>query len=435
MKLYDSNLEILALRTIIQSDKGGLPMLSKLKVEHFGSDTGKEIISRVLVFVANGKGIPNIELLKQDMALSEEARVTLATHLEPLDTEEDVSVCLDGLNKYRTSRIIYESLKKSTEVMTSSKEPDVNSVLTLFENAVLRCRSSVEKSEMEHIDSNKPDDYDGMIDQTLSATAEEFIPSGFAYFDKEYGGFSRGNVVLLTAPSGRAKSAMMLRMGILQYMMGLNVCVVSFEMTNTELRERMFASVSKMDHQDIRLKRLLDQQKKLIKKAMRSFVDTGYGNRLTLWGCSENLDVNDIAASIRHMKYDVVYIDYLGLLKQPKDKQQHEALGMLTRDAKMMAKQNDCVVVPLAQLDDETLKIKYSKAIKANCDFIWSWELNEKEKEMGILKIDQQKVRHGADKPFYLRHDLSRMLFTDYDGPEPNLKMEEKKPMPRMNIG
>lgn len=434
MKLFDSNLEILALRTLLQSEKGGLSLLSRIKVEHFGTDSCKEIIGRIMVYVQNGKGIPNIELLKQDQALSEESRLLLSTPLDSLHTDEDITTCVENLNSYRNARTLYDSIKKSTELM-SSKEPDIASVVAILENAVLKCRSTVEKNEMEHIDSTKPEEYDKIIDDTLSATAEEFIPSGYAYFDREYGGFGRGNVVLLAAPSGRGKSAMMMRMAVLQYMMGLNVCVISFEMTNKELRERMFSSVSKMEHQDIRLKRLIDQQKSQLKKSVKQFVDTGFGNRLTLWGSSENIDVADIAAITKHMKYDVVYIDYLNLLKQPKDKAQHEALGMLTRDAKMMAKQNDCVVLPLAQLDDESLKIKYSKAIIANCDFIWSWELNEKEREMGVIKIDQQKVRHGANTPFYLRHDLSRMLFSDYDGPEPNLKTEEKKPIPRMNIG
>jgi len=205
-----------------------------------------------------------------------------------------------------------------------------------------------------------------IVEETLSATAEEFIQSGFAHFDREYGGFNRGNVLLLAAPSGKGKSAMMLRMAILQYMMGLNVLVISFEMTNKELRERLLSSVSKIQHQDIRLKRLLDQQKDAIRKGVREFIQTGYGNRMTLWGTSENLDINDISSITRTMGYDVIYIDYLGLLKANQSKPQHEVLGDLTRDAKRMAKANNCLVVPLAQLDDETLKIKYSKAIKAN---------------------------------------------------------------------
>lgn len=303
-------------------------------------------------------------------------------------------------------------------------------------DSVTSCLTSTGKSEMEHIMDMSPADYDKYLDESLEGTAEDFMPSGFAYFDREYGGFSRGNVLLLAAPSGRGKSAMMQRMAMLQYMMGLNVLVISFEMTNQELRERLLSSVSKMKHQDIRMKKLIKEQKDLIRKKVKDFIQTGSGNKLTLWGTSDDMSVPEISAIVSHMNYDVVYIDYIGLLKQPVGKEQHQAYGDIVRDCKLMAKKNKQLVVPMAQLDDETLKIKYSKAIKANCDFIWGWELNQMEKEMGVLKIDQLKVRHGPENPFYLRIDLSVMEFSDYDGPIPQYApKEEKKPMPRMNIG
>lgn len=437
MKLFDTSLEILAIRTILQSDKGGLPLFSRVRNEYFGSDGTKEIINRIQIMINNGKGIPNIELMRQDPSISEEARILLANHVEPLNTDDDIDTCVDRLNGFRNARILYETIKKSTELM-SAADPNFGDVIQLLETSVIKCRSSIEKSEMEHIMANDPDAYMPTVEETLNSTVEDFIPSGFAHFDREYGGFNRGNILLLAAPSGKGKSAMMLRMAILQYMMGLNVLVISFEMTNKELRERMLSSVSKVQHQDIRLKRLLDNQKAAIRKGVRDFIETGHGNKITLWGTSENMDINDISAITKTMGYDVIFIDYLGLLKAPANKAQHEVLGDFTRDAKRMAKQNDCLVVPLAQLDDESLKIKYSKAIKANCDFIWAWELNSKEQEMGILAVQQYKVRHGPEIPFYLRIDLSRMLFTDYDGPEVNLRVEQqqdKKPMPKMNIG
>lgn len=435
MKLFDSNLEILAVRTLLQSSKGGLPLLAKLKLEHFGHDPAKELVARVQVMVNAGKGVPNIELLKQDASVSENARILLASPIAVLETNEDIDICLENLGKYRNTRVVYEALKTSTELMQGNN-PDINKVIEAMSEAVTKCMTSAEKNEMEHIMDLDPDAYDKHLDETLMGSIDEFLPSGYLFFDKEYGGFSRGNVLLLAAPSGRGKSAMMQRMAMLQYMMGLNVCVISFEMVNKELRERLISSVTMIDHQDIRMKRLIAEQKLLCKKKFKEFVKTGSGNKLTLWGTSEDLSVPEISAITSHMGYDVVYIDYIGLVKAPAGKEQHQVLGDIVRDCKLMAKKNNQLVVPMAQLDDETFKIKYSKAIKANCDFIWAWELNEMEKAMGVVKINQYKVRHGPEVPFYLRVDLSKMAFSDYDGPEPQFApKEEKKPMPRMNIG
>ncbi len=435
MKLFDSNIEILAVRTLLQSSRGGLPLLAKMRLEHFGHDPAKEIIARIQVMVNNGKGVPNIELLKQDQSVSENARVMLSSQIEVLEQEHDIESCLDSLEGYRHTRIVYETIKKSAELMQGAS-PDIKKALEVMSDGVTNCVSNSGKSEMEHIMDTDPDAYLKLVDESLEGELDDFLPSGFKHFDKDYGGFSRGNVLLLAAPSGKGKSAMMLRMAMLQYMMGLNVLVISFEMTNPELRERLLSSVSLMDHQDIRLKRLIKEQKDLIKKKMKDFVKTGAGNKLTLWGTSDDMSVPEIGAIVSHMGYDVVYIDYIGLVKAPQGKEQHQVLGDIVRDCKLMGKKNKQLVVPMAQLDDETLKIKYSKAIKANCDFIWAWELNKMEQEMGILKIDQLKVRHGPEKPFYLRIDLSKMQFTDYDGPEPQFApKEEKRPMPKMNIG
>lgn len=441
MKLFDTNLEILAVRTLLESSHGGMPLLGKLKTELFGSDGPKQVVSRVKMLVESGREIPSIHLLRNDQALTDEARALLQTDIEPLDSPDNIDQCIDKLRQYRNARILFETIKKSTEEMMGSN-PEFSKVLAMLEGAVVKCRSSEDQSEMEVISSETIDAYMKIIDETLNSQEDNFIQSGFADFDREYGGFNRGNVALLAAPSGRGKSAMMVQMAVLMYMMGLNVCVISFEMTNAELRERAFSCISKLEHQDIRLRRLIAEQKQLLKKKMRQFVDTGSNNRLVLWGTSENLDVNDIHSITKPLNFDVVFIDYLGLLKQPENKQMHEILGNLTRDCKRMAKANNQLVIPLAQLDDETLKIKYSKAIQANCDWIWAWELNQKEKEASIVCIDQMKVRHGPQKPFYLRIDLSRMTWTDHKGPVPNLKMErqdqqnnDKKPMPRMSIG
>lgn len=435
MKLFDSNLEILAVRTLLQSSKGGLPLLARLKLEHFGYDSTKEIIARIQLMVNNGKGIPNIELLKQDASVSENSRILLNSPISVLETTEDIDICLEKLGDFRNTRIVYDTLKKATELMQGNN-PDIKKVIETMSESVTKCVTSVEKNEMEHILDNDPDAYDKNLDETLMGSVDEFLPSGFLFFDKEYGGFSRGNVLLLAAPSGKGKSAMMQRMGMLQYMMGLNVLIISFEMTNKELRERLISSVTTINHQDIRMKRLIAEQKVLCKKKFKEFVKTGSGNRLTLWGTSDDLTVPEISAIVSHMGYDVVYIDYIGLVKAPAGKEQHQVLGDIVRDCKLMAKKNNQLVVPMAQLDDETFKIKYSKAIKANCDFIWAWELNEMEKAMGVLRVNQYKVRHGPEVPFYLRIDLSKMMFSDYDGPEPQYApKEEKKPIPRMNIG
>jgi hypothetical protein len=115
--------------------------------------------------------------------------------------------------------------------------------------------------------------------------------------------------------------------------------------------------------------------------------------------------------------YDVVYIDYLSLLYNNPKKAMWENLGEHTRAAKLAANQLDCVFVLLAQLDDETNKIKYAKSIAANANFIWTWEFGDKERESGIIEVKQKKARNAGIYPFYLEVDYSIFSFKDYMGP------------------
>ena len=76
-------------------------------------------------------------------------------------------------------------------------------------------------------------------------------------------------------------------------------------------------------------------------------------------------------------------------------------------------------MVLLAQLDDETNKVKYAKSITANANMVWTWEYGDKERESGIIEVVQRKSRGSALYNFYLETDYTILSFKDYLGPLP----------------
>lgn len=434
MKLYDSAVELLVIRTMVSDPIRGSVVMSKVQPDYFGYDASKEVYSRIRVLVESGRQIPSIDLLRSDPILSDVAKAWLNSEVNPLN-EDDLEQAHKTLAGYRQGRIIIENMQAASEAM-STDVPNIETVLNSFETMISKCRSGQQTSEMFHISDKNPEDFLNAVEEDLESETGQFIQSGFREFDKRTGGFRRGQVLVMAAPSGGGKSAMMGQMALLQYMMGFNVCVISFEMTNEDLRMRMLSNISKLNHADIHVRRLLEQQKELVRQRSKEFVQTGLGNRLTLWGSSEDLDIKDISARVKPYNYDVVYIDYVGLLKEPPGSNQQKVLGDHVRDCKLSAKNLDCLMVPLVQLDDETLKIKYSKAIKANSDFIWAWEVDPKQEEAGIVKVMQQKARSASPYDFYLACDFSRMAFEDYSGPPPIESAPEKpkEGLPKMNI-
>lgn len=435
MKFYDSNTELMVLRTVVESQSRGMELLSKLEPSYFGSDVALEIFNRLSIVVGSGRKIPTIDVLKSDDVLSEDSRTFLSAEVNPLDEDQYQSV-YETLAKYRKARLLRDHISNTAESL-SEESPNLEKVLQQMEQTLSQCRAGIKDDEMFHICESNEQEFMDAIEEDLTPDENQFIPSGFKEFDKKTGGFKRGQVLVLAAPSGAGKSAMMGQMAANQYLMGFNICVISFEMTNEDLRMRMIANISKLNHSDVHVKRLVEQQKELVRNKSKEFVKTGLGNRLTLWGSSEDLDVKDISARTKALGFDIVYIDYIGLLKEKPGENQQKVLGDHVRDCKLASKQNSCVYAPLVQLDEETLKIKYSKAIRANSDFIWAWEKDEKNLEAGVVKVIQQKARSAQEYDFYLACDFSRMAFEDYVGLPPIEENGDKKQvpaLPTMNI-
>ena len=195
------------------------------------------------------------------------------------------------------------------------------------------------------------------------------------------------------------------------------------------------ASIGRIDHSKISLKNLSEKH---IKHITRTFEDwlkesaTGT-NRLTIWCPERDMGIMDLATEAKPYNYDIVYIDYIGLLKMDAKKALWEMLGVHARNAKMAANASNSVWVLLAQRDEEENKIKYSQAIKAFAHVVWSWERTDKDKEAGIVQISMMKNRGGKVHDFTLEAQMDIMSFRDYKGlPPVQQTTETTTEVPRM---
>lgn len=432
MKTFDSRNELLILRTILEPKaKFRIKALAKLGLDYFGYEVSQEVYKRIITLIQSGRNIPSIDLLKADQVLSEQSRNWLASQGEAIIEESDFSVALEQLSEYRQARIIFDNLNFTVGEMQKEK-PSIEKVKESWEKVLLSCNTGYEDDEMFHVSQENIEMLEEKLAEDLEGDTEDIIPTGFREFDKRTGGLKRGQTLYLASVPGGGKSTMMQQMAINQYMMGYNVCVISFEMSEDEMRARMVTNMAKVNHTDYNLKKLNDAEKQLVKKKTRDIVCNELNNRMTIWSPKGDLDVTDIGMHIKPYNYDVVYIDYLGLLKMPKGKQMWEALGDHSRDAKNMARQNNSVVVPLVQFDEDSNRVKYSKAITANADFIWAWDNTLKEQESGVVEIKQIKARGGEQYNYFLQRDFSIMTFSDYSGPNPNESQEEGNKEPEL---
>ena len=432
MRAYDSNTEMQIIRTICDSNKRS-EVLARVSTEHFGSDAAKDIYNRILILAQTGRPIPSSDVMRNDEALSLEARSLLIAPTGSLVQDEDIEAALQILAKYRKARILLRGVTEAIEELKKD-DPDIDSSITNMSTLLQSCHAGHSRKEMFVISEDQETKVMDYVDNELNTQAEGFIPSSFKEFDRKTGGFRRKNVVVLASVPGGGKSAMAQQMAINQYMMGFNVGYVSFEMDTDEMMYRAMSTVSKVEHSNINLKRLTDRHRQLIRKKFKEFIHgSGNKNRLIFWTPERELNMTDIGIEAKPLGLDIIYVDYLGLLKQNAKRALWENLGDHARSAKIVANQLNAAVVALAQLDDESNKLKYSKAILANAHFVWTWKNEDKEKESGIIEIEQQKARNADVYNFYLSRDFSTMSFRDHTGPIPmSVVKEEKNKPPKM---
>jgi replicative DNA helicase len=432
MKLFDSMVELQLVRTICDTDQKAL-IFSKITTEYFGYTPALEVFNRIVVFLHSGKQVPTSEILKNDLALSEEARAGISNPVfRPFLGEADIETACAILAKYRKARIILTAATNAVEIL-KQKDPDVDGVVSEMESILQKCHSGLAKNEMMHYSKVNLESLKSEINKDLDRVDTDCIPTGFGKFDRETGGFRRKQVIAMASTPGGGKSAMALQMMISQYLMGFNVCLVSYEMDELEIRYRLLSNCSLVNHRDINLKRLSARQRQIINERFDELITGTHGNnRLTIWTPERELNVPEIALELKPYGYDVIYIDYLSLLKQAPGKQLWEVLGDHARAAKLAANNLNAAMVVLAQYDDQENKIKYSKAIIANSNFVWAWEHGQKEKESGIIEVKQLKARGADTYSFYLQKDFKVFKFMDYFGPSPEEIAKKTSELPKM---
>lgn len=414
--INNSSDEIIILKTICEVKQFQGYIFSVIDETFFNIDATKEIYGRILTYIQNGKEIPSILVWRNDFSLSEPARVLFSSSDGYLTNKDDIDQILESLRVARNKKLIITTL---VEILNPNKPLNIVSSLTTLENLIQKCRKQSDTDEFKHYTASNLKKLKEEADKQLSEDLKKVaIPSGFTEFDTRTGGLFRGNVLAIAAPPGGGKSAMALQMAIYQYTLGYNVCMVTYEMDVPELDNRLYANVSKVNHTEINLKKLDTKKKKLVLDRYGDWLASSTkGNKFSIWAPRQELTIPQIAMELKLGGYDVIYIDYLSLLFNNPRKALWENLGEHTRAAKLAANSLNAVIVVLAQLDDESNRIKYSKAIKANANFIWSWEFGDKERESGVIEVNQQKARNAPIYNFYLETDYSIFSFKDYNGP------------------
>ncbi len=318
----------------------------------------------------------------------------------------------------RERSILRQLVSASDEIATSAFQTQGKPVAEILDEAETRIFKIGEQSArlkqgfqgMDSLVVQLLDRVQEMADNPNDITG---VPTGFYDLDRMTSGFQGGDLVVLAARPSMGKTA--LAINIAEHVAlneGLPVAVFSMEMGASQLAVRIVGSIGRIDQSHLRSGRLTDEEWPRLTEAIER-----------LRGVSLHIDEqpalkpSELRSSARRLarqyggRLGLIVVDYLQLMSGSHGSEENRAteLGEVSRGLKALAKELQCPVLALSQLnrgvEQRTDKrpmmsdLRESGAIEQDADvimFIYRDDYYNKEsREPGVAEIIIGKQRNG----------------------------------------
>ncbi len=238
------------------------------------------------------------------------------------------------------------------------------------------------------------------------------VPTGFYDLDRMTSGFQAGDMIVLAARPSMGKTAFAIN--IAEHVAlneGLPVAVFSMEMGASQLAVRIVGSIGRIDQGHLRTGKLTDDEWPRLTEAIEKLRNVSLHIDET-----PGLTPSELRANARRLarqcgKLGLIVVDYLQLMSGSNSDGDNRAteLGEISRGLKMLAKELQCPVIALSQLnrsvETRTDKrpmmsdLRESGAIEQDADiimFIYRDDYyNKDSKDQGLAEIIIGKQRNG----------------------------------------
>ncbi len=239
------------------------------------------------------------------------------------------------------------------------------------------------------------------------------VPTGFYDLDRLTAGFQAGDLIVLAARPSMGKTA--LAINIAEHVAlneGLPVAVFSMEMGAAQLAVRIVGSIGRIDQSHLRTGKLTDEEWPRLTEAIEKLRTISLHIDETAGLTSSELRANARRLSRKCGKLGLIVVDYLQLMSGSSSDGENRAteLGEISRGLKMLAKELQCPVMALSQLNRSVESrpdkrpmmsdLRESGAIEQDADiimFIYRDEYYTKDacKEPGVAEVIIAKQRNG----------------------------------------
>ncbi|UCE32134.1 MAG: replicative DNA helicase [Burkholderiales bacterium] len=318
----------------------------------------------------------------------------------------------------RNRAILRRLIAVSDEIATTALDPqgrDTREILDAAESRIFRiseegARGQVGFQDIQQLLTRVVERVDELYNRDNPSDVTG-VPTGFSDLDRMTSGLQPGDLVVVAGRPSMGKTA--LSLNIAEHVAiecGLPVAVFSMEMGATQLAMRMLCSVGRIDQQRLRTGRLHDDDWPRMTHGMQKMHDAHI--HIDESAALSALEVRARARRLarQYSRLGLIVVDYLQLMSSNAvGENRATEISEISRSLKALAKELDCPVVALSQLNRSLEQrpnkrpvmsdLRESGAIEQDADlilFIYRDEVyNPDTAEKGKAEIIIGKQRNG----------------------------------------
>lgn len=410
MSLYDQEAEQAVLGSILFDNSVFGEVFDKLKSGDFYIQEHQSIFKSMVELHHEGSSIDEV-LVGAKIGQNNSPNSILWGLVDCSAEIENIGEYITIVSDRSISRQL-QTLADEAKIIAGTK--NVNEAIAEVLLKVTKLKDSIQKKvEFTHIGDILKNVFEDL--QSISETPGKIVgyETGFTDMDALTQGLHPKEVFVIAArPShGKTSLAINIATNVAKKHSDRDVLVFSIETHNNRLGSRIISSESRVNSTDIRSGKLdQDQWDDL-------YIHQGKLQNIPLYFNDSVSTVEQIVyLSHKHSKENgisLIVVDYLQLLKSTNKKfSREQEVAEISRALKLLAKDLDCCVMPLCQLNRELEKrpdkrpkladLRESGAIEQDADviaFIYQDEkYNENTKKKGIAEIDFAKHKNGETK-------------------------------------
>ena len=319
-----------------------LELTAVTRAEWFQDRDMKALCITLQAMYANNEYIDNVAVLQKNKKLA----VAIAT-ANQFAVFEDLTRHIQYLHQEYVRRTLVDSMTNSVKFMQDGGD-------------IMETISNTQKlmDELQLVESGSASDLIPLLSERLDSLEKRSKaeiktigqPTGYTFLDKYIGGFVAGENVVVAGRPGMGKTAFAVSIGIAHAKRGGRVVMFSMEMSKEQLADRILSSLGNVDNLKVRNADVSERElERMADGLMELNIDFTIEDSTTM-----NIDKIKMRLKTMKNKPTLVIIDYMQLIKATGGKNREQEIAYISRSCKLMAKECNCTVMPLSQLNRGT---------------------------------------------------------------------------------